>query len=147
MTPTLVTQTLPAGFRFMFAYEAGQLDYSSPIRLLCVAGVEHGVVCGHTDEAITVLLRSGAKVTLDLDHPDYWPDGESRDRRPPMSPDGEVVAIRETGATPDEDVEPMLRASVALARQMKDDVELQAAVARLREIVNDRLTHRTAEAA
>lgn len=142
---TFPAVTPPKGFRFMLAHEADQLQYAEPVTVWDGSSLWPGVVTGHTDESMKVMLRSGAILTLDLDHPDYWPIDDVRDRRPPH--DGTNVVIKRLDATPDEDVEPLLRTSVALAVAMKDDTELQQAVARLREIVRDRLTHRPAVAA
>lgn len=127
----------PPGFRFMSAHEAECLGYGEPIVLWNGTDKEHALVYGHTDEAMNVTLRSGAKLRLDLDHPDYWGRDESRDRRPPN--DGEWVAIKETGATADADLEPMLRVSVAMSELMKTDEELAKAVIRVREILHKRI--------
>jgi hypothetical protein len=141
VSPAYTNGTLPPGWRYMTAHEAETMGYGDPIVLwngeLC-----HGLVSGFKDDSMRVILRSGAVITLDLDHPDYWADGVHRDRRPPM--DSEFVALHDTEATADEDVEPLLRTSVALARMMKDDPELQQAVARVREIVQNRLRGRAA---
>lgn len=129
--------TPPAGFRFLTAHEAECLSAGDPIVLLTPGGVEHALIRSFNDEAMKVTLRSGAVVTLDLDHPDYWPASRTGGRRPPT--DGESIAITRTGATADEDVEPLLRVSVAVSEMMKDDPELVAAVQRVREIVAKRI--------
>lgn len=144
MTPTIIPFTPPANYRFMLAHEAERLDWGSPIVLLHAAGMCHGLVKSHTDAGLQVTLRSGAVVTLDLDDADFWPEGEVRDRRPPMSADGEYVALRETGATPDEELEPLLRTGVALTALAKNDPELAAALAVVRRILNDRLRGKAA---
>lgn len=143
MIPTLFERALPAGYRFMLAHEAERIDYADPIKLFN-GELIHGTVIRHTDEAMRVQLRSGAHVDLDLDHPDYWPDGESRDRHPPMSRDGEFVAVQEVLATPDVEVEPLLRTSIALAQMAKGDPELAAAVGEIRRIILNRLKGRVA---
>jgi hypothetical protein len=119
------------------------MEYADPIKLWN-GELVHGTVTAHTDECLKVTLRSGAIVTLDLDSPDYWPDGEHRDRRPPLSPDGEFVAIRETMATPDEELAPLLRVSAATARLAKNDPELAAALGEVRRILMERLRERAA---
>lgn len=143
MTPTIVSAALPAGYRFMLAHEAERLSHGAPVVLfngeLC-----HGTVKSFGDATMTVVLRSGALVRLDLDDPDYWPDGEGRDRLPPLSADGEFVAVQEVAVTPDEEIEPLLRSSVALERFTKDDPELRAAVAEVRRILINRLKGRAA---
>lgn len=145
MTPTIIPTTPPLGYRFMLAHEAERLDYAHPL-VIWNGELNHAVVTRCDDSAITVMLRSGATVVLDLDDPDYWPDGEVRDRRPPMSPDGEFVALwaESVAGDADEEIEPLLRTSVALATMMKDDVELRAAVAEVRRIVTSRLRERAA---
>jgi hypothetical protein len=137
MATTIPALTPPPGFRFMTAHEAECMNAGDPIVLLTPGGVEHALIRAFTDEDMRVTLRSGAIVVLDLDSPDYWPAMRTGGRRPPT--DGESVAICRTGAVPDEDVEPLLRASVALAEMMKDDPELAQAVARVREIVSKRV--------
>lgn len=139
MTPTIITLTPPPGFRFMLAHEAERLSSGDPIQLITAGGMEHGLVRSHTDEAMSVTLRSGAIITLDLDDPEYWGSDEHRDRRPPMSVDGECVAIKRTEADEDAEIEPLMRTSVALATLMKDDEELRKAVAEVRRIVSARL--------
>jgi hypothetical protein len=143
LIPTLMSFTLPAGFRFLLAHEAERLSQGQTIVLfngeLC-----HGTVKSFGDATMTVTLRSGAVVTLDLDDPDYWPDDESRERRPPMDAAGEFVAIREVLATPDADIEPLMRTSVGLERLAKDDPELKAAIAEVRRILIDRLKGKAA---
>lgn len=143
MNTAIITHTVPAGFRFMLAHEAERLSHGSSIVLyngeLC-----HGTVRSFGDATMTVALRSGALVTLDLDDPDYRPEDESRDRRPPMDATGEFVALHEVLATPDADIEPLLRAGVALTISGKDDPELREAIAALRRIITDRLRGKAA---
>jgi hypothetical protein len=143
MTPTLIQYTLPAGFRFLLAPEAERLTHGQSV-ILYNGEMNHGTVRSFGDATMTVLLRGGALVTLDLDDPDYWPEDEVRERRPPMDSAGEFVAIREVLATPDEELEPLLRASTALAFVAKDDAELRAAVAEVRRILLDRLRGKAA---
>lgn len=138
MTNKEILDTMPAppkGFRYMTAHEAEGMEWGDPIRLMTPAGMEHALVRGFKDDAMTVVMRSGAVIVLDLDDPNYWPDARVGDRRPPLNVQDSIVAIRETGATADEDVEPLLRVSVAVSELMKHDEELQHAVARVREIV------------
>lgn len=134
----------PAGYRYMTAHEGESLAAGDPIVLMTPGGMEHALVRGFTDEAMTVTLRSGAIVTLDLDNPDYWPDSESRDRRPPMDVGESIVALHSTEATPDDEIEPLMRTGVALAAAAKDDPELAAAVAEVRRILAKRLRGRAA---
>lgn len=143
MTPTIVQQTPPFGFRFMLSHEAERLSHGSPV-VLFNGETNHGTVTSFGDATMTVTLRSGALVTLDLDDPDYWPDSEVRDRRPPMSADGEFVALWEVTATRDEDIEPLLRTGNTLLRSAKDDPELREAIAVLRRILTDRLRGKAA---
>lgn len=144
MTPTIITLDPPKGYRYMLAHEAERLDYASPIVLLHASGLCHGNVIRHGDEDMTVQLRGGAIVTLDLDSPDYWPDDEMRDRRPPMSADGEFVALHEVLATPEDEIEPLLRTGAALAGLAKNDPELATALAEVRRILIDRLKGKAA---
>lgn len=135
--PTL-TLNPPMGFRFMLAHEAERLSHGAPV-VLFNGEVCHGTVRSFGDATMTVELRSGALVTLDLDDPDYWPDHEVRDRKPPMDVTGEFVALWEVTATADEDIEPLLRTGNALLRAAVDDPELQEAIAALRRIITNRL--------
>lgn len=143
MPTTMTTLVPPAGYRFMFGHEADRLAYADPV-VLWNGELVHGSVCACTDEFTKVLLRSGVIVTLDIDVPEYWPEGQSRDRKPPTSIDGEFVALHEVLATPDEEVEPLLRTSVALASMAKNDPELAEAIANVRRIVLNRLRNRQA---
>lgn len=127
----------PPGWRYLTAHEGECMNYSDLIVLWDGRDKHHGIVYGHNDEKLICTLRSGAIVRLDLDHPDFWPASRTGDRNPPS--DGELVAIRETGATADADVEPLLRVSVAVSQMMKDDPELAAAVRRVREILAARI--------
>lgn len=144
MAPNTIPYTPPAGYRYMLPHEAERLTHGAFVTLMTAAGPCHGTVRSFGDATMTVTLASGAVVTLDLDDPDYWPDAEIRDRRPPMSVDGEYVALWTTGADDDADVEPLLRTSVALARLMREDPELRAAVAEVRRIIATRLRGRAA---
>lgn len=142
--PTTITHYIPpAGYRFMLGHEADRLAYADPV-VLWNGELVHGAVCACTDEFTKVMLRSGVVVTLDLDHPDYWSDGESRDRRPPQSIDGEFVALHEVLATADDEIEPLMQVGAALAGMAKDDPELAAALAEVRRIFLNRLKNKAA---
>jgi hypothetical protein len=133
----------PAGYRFMLAAEAERMTTGDPITLWNGDKLQ-GLVWGHTDEAMTVKLRSGAIVTLDLDSPDYWPDSRTGDRRPPMDASEGLVAIKETMATEDDEIEPLLKVGNAVAKMAKDDPELAAALAEVRRIFLNRLRGKAA---
>lgn len=133
----------PAGYRYMLPSEAERMTTGDPITLWNGDRL-HGLVWGHTDEAMTVKLRSGAIVTLDLDNPDYWGRDESRDRRPPMDAGEGLVAIKETMATPDDEIEPLMKVGAALAGMAKNDPELAAALAEVRRIFLNRLKDKAA---
>lgn len=133
----------PAGYRYLLPSEAERMTTGDPITLWNGDKL-HGLVWGHTDEAMTVKLRSGALITLDLDSPDYWPDNVHRDRRPPMDAREGLVAIKETMATPDDEIEPLLKVGNAVAIMAKDDPELAAALAEVRRIFLNRLKERAA---
>lgn len=133
----------PAGYRFMLAHEAERLTTGDPV-VLYNGDKHHGLVWGHTDETMTVKLRSGALITLDLDHPDYWPDNVTRDRRPPMDAGEGLVAISEVLVTPDDEIEPLMKVGAALSGLAKNDPELAAAIAEVRRIFLNRLRDKAA---
>lgn len=143
MTPTIIPTNPPAGYRFMLAHEAERLSHGSSV-VLFNGEINHGTVKRFGDSWMTVELRGGALVDLDLDDPDFWPDSEVRDRRPPMDASGEFVALKEVLATPDAEIEPLLRTSVALAGMAKNDPELAAALGEVRRIIIDRLKGKAA---
>jgi hypothetical protein len=144
MTPTIIPGPPPAGYRFMLAEETERLSHGAPVALMYGSTIERGVVQGFGDATMTVGLSSGALVVLDLDDPDFWPEGEVRARRPPMDRGGEFVALHEVLATPDAEIEPLLRVSVACEYMAKTDPELRAALAEVRRILIDRMKQRAA---
>lgn len=113
MTPTLLPATVPPGYRFMLPDEAERLAHRAPIELFSAGMICRGVVKSFGDATMNVLLNGGGVVSLDLDDPDYWPDGEVRDRRPPMTSDGEFVALRKH-SDDERDLLPELKASIRL---------------------------------
>lgn len=125
--------------RPMTAQEAENLRFRVPVQLLDTHTQEiyEGSLYSFKGDAINVKLPTGHIVGLDLDDPDFWGDDEKRERRPPMSDDGQFVAVMGADVPiPEPEADPELfdaiRASIQIGELRAEVAELRSGVADLK---------------